>query len=147
AWAACGRPPSHRSRRSPPSPGPLRHRWRDRQYNRPRGTPSQGIRRTRGRLRRSTGASVGQAWSNESDLPEDGAADSLVQGKLAPPDRPKKRAVKLGDFTALRPFRRRGAFSTGRKGRERTLARPRERVVGGGATDAGDTLHLVSPQP
>src|SRR6185437_13819871 len=65
----------------------------------------------------------------------------------APPDRPKKRAVKLGDFTALRPFRRRGAFSTGRKQRERTLARPRERVVGGGATDAGDTLHLVSPQP
>jgi hypothetical protein len=26
----------------------------------------------------------------------------------------KKRAVKLGDLTALRPFRRRGAFSTGR---------------------------------
>jgi hypothetical protein len=30
------------------------------------------------------------------------------------PVRRKKRAVKLGDLTALRPFRRRGAYSTGR---------------------------------
>jgi hypothetical protein len=28
--------------------------------------------------------------------------------------RRKKRAVKLGDFTALLPFRQRGAYSTGR---------------------------------
>src|SRR6185437_8522973 len=77
------------------------------------------------------------------------AADSLVQGKLAPPDRAKQRAVKLGDFTALRPFRRRGAFSTGRKGRERTLARSRERAVGGGrlmpATPS--ILLVLSPLP
>jgi hypothetical protein len=50
--------------------------------------------------------------------------------------------VKLGDFTALRPFRRRGAYSTGRYSKGAGfVARPPERAVGGGDY-AGDTLHL-----
>jgi hypothetical protein len=52
--------------------------------------------------------------------------------------------VKLGDFTALETFRRRGAFSTGRRGGRSGLSPAPRKEPSAGATDAGDTLHLVN---
>src|SRR5207237_9981943 len=56
----------------------------------------------------------------------------------------KERAVKLGDLTALRPFRRRGAYSAGRLPEGASFGPAPRKETSAGATNAGETLHLIS---
>src|SRR6476646_10088056 len=59
-------------------------------------------------------------------------------------DEVKKRAVKLGDLTALRTFRRRGACSERRYPEGASFGPAPRKEPSAGATNAGETLHLIS---
>src|SRR5881396_321948 len=52
--------------------------------------------------------------------------------------------MRLGDLTALRPFRRRGAYSEGRLPEGASFGPAPRKETSAGATNAGVTLHLVS---
>src|SRR5216117_3697272 len=52
--------------------------------------------------------------------------------------------MRLGDLTALRPFRRRVAYSEGRLPEGASFGPAPRKETSAGATNAGVTLHLVS---
>src|SRR5690349_8885322 len=67
-----------------------------------------------------------------------------MQGDRAPSGWLKKAGGEAGGPHRPRTFRRRGAYSTGRKPERAGLWPAPRKEPSAGATDAGDTLHLVN---